>query len=302
MRKLLVVLFFFQLLISCGVKQADYDSAVLKCDSLENELDILKGSLKSLNSDIDVLIDSLMILSYPPEHRYNNILQQIENDSLDLALAEINSLKSVFPYSEEAKNSDKQKTIIENRKAKIKAEEERRKALGFKVFKDNSTITINQDKDVIKCTFSGFTFGKTFTFDYVNDMSEYHYRTADKNNTYILASMSISTQAKRVYTPTIHVCIIEDGKLKTLSSFKDEYASWSTYGAFIGNYSEDSHDFSKVNTVRYKIAAEISLENAKKPLVIVARKDGGYSMEDCKTVEEVHEKCHVIRIINRNKI
>ena len=302
MRKLLVVLFFFQLLVSCGVKQADYDTALLKCDSLENELDILNNTLGSLNSEIEALSDSLIILSYPAEHRYNNIVQQIENDSLDIALAEINSLKDVFPHSKEAKDSDKQKSIIENRKAKIKAEEERRMALGFKVFKDNSAIEINKDMDLIKCSFSGFTFGKTFTFDYINDLSEYHYLTADKNNTYVLASMSMTTKAKHVSTPTIYVCVIEDGKLKTLRFFQEKYASWSTYGAYIGNYSENSHDFSKVNTVRYKIAAEISLEDAKRPLVIVARKDGDHSMNDCKTVEEVHEKCHVIKIINRNKI
>ena len=73
------------------------------------------------------------------------------------------------------------------------------------------------------------------------------------------------------------------------------------YGAYIGNYSETSHDFSKVNTVRWKIAAEVSNEDSKLPLVILTGKDGGYT-DSTLSLDEVHNKCQVIKILNRNKI
>ena len=54
----------------------------------------------------------------------------------------------------------------------------------------------------------------------------------------------------------------------------EEYASWTSYGAKIGNYSDDSHDFSKVNSVNYKFAGEIEQTQSKKPLFALFAKDG----------------------------
>ena len=73
-------------------------------------------------------------------------------------------------------------------KEEKKAEEERIKALGFKAFKDNSTAKF----DNTTYSFSGFTYGRTFTFEYVHDVNEYSYEVADKGHTYIIASFSIS--------------------------------------------------------------------------------------------------------------
>ena len=89
-----------------------------------------------------------------------------------------------------------------------------------------------------------------------------------------------------------------------MTYFDREYASWRTYGAYIGNYSETSHDFSKVSTVNYKLGAEISLEDAKKPIVIVMFKgDIVGSVEiDGLDIEGVKKYCEVIKIINRNKM
>ena len=63
----------------------------------------------------------------------------------------------------------------------------------------------------------------------------------------------------------------------------------------------DTHDFSKVNSVRYKIAVEISANASKQPLVILTAKDGT-AVEDELTVEDVHQNYYVIKILNRNKM
>lgn len=72
----------------------------------------------------------------------------------------------------------------------------------------------------------------------------------------------------------------------------------------IGNYSDDSHDFSKVNSIRYKLAAEISIEDSKRPLVVITKKDGngGIKYNDSLSVNDVHNDYYVIKILNRNKL
>lgn len=284
----LLTLFTFY---GCGVKQSEYDKLTLQRDSIQIVLFEQDSIIKRLQ-------DSIVVLSYPAEQRYDNILKLVKEFKLDSALFEIHALKEIFPRSTEAMASNKQIEYIEQQKAIIKAEEERKKALGYKVFQDSNPILINEK---IKCSFSGFNYGRTFTFDYCLDVDEYHYRTVDKGNVYILADMTMSTKEKYASTPTICVYKIENGNLSVLTHFKDEYATWTSYGAMIGNYSDDSHSFSKVNAVRYKLAAEISIEDSKQPLIIIADKKGSYPGNNL-SITDVQGKCHVIKILNRNKL
>lgn len=281
------------LLIGCVDQEAANNARLLdqKCDSL-NTVN------QQLNDRISLLTDSLALLRYPASDRLQQIKNLISDDKLDDAISEIITLKSLFPLSKEIEDCKKQETIIANIIAKKKAEEDRIKALGYKAFHDKLTATVGTKK----FTISGFTFGRTFTFDYCLDVDEYSYRTADKDNTYILASMSLtSTEKGYVSTPSIKVYEITNGNLKSLGWFSDEYSTWNSYGAKIGNYSETSHDFSKVNTVKYNLAAEIGKDYMNKPLVILTSVDDK-TLEDTLTIEDVKNKCVVIKILNRNKL
>lgn len=294
---------------SC-VSRSDYDKALHESDSLQTKCDSLHAVLESereivadLNKTIVCLSDSIKKLQYPADQRLENIINLIKTDSLDLATIEIENLKVLFPYSKEAKNIHLQTEIINKRREAIQKEQERIKALGFKVLKDKSVVWEKKSNgDEMKYTFSNFHFGRQFTFNYINDISEYYYRTADKGNTYILADMSIYTKSDYAYTPSVSACAILDGKLSQIGYFTSEYESYDTYGEYLGNYADISHDFSKVNTVRYNIAAEISQEEAKRPIVILMIKDNELKSVNGLTVSEVSEKCEVIRILNRAKL
>lgn len=279
--------------LSC-VPQSKYNQSIAE---LNSRADTLKAIVSSQDSLITILRDSISLLSFPADQRLYAIKELIANEDFTNARLEISKLKEVFPKSIEAQQCQAQIEIIEKKEAAIEAEKARLKALGFKAFNDLSSITI----DDRTCSFSSFSFGRTYTFDYCPDIGEYWYRTADKSSTYILASMSMSTKENFATTPSIYACKIEDGKLKQIAFFTDEYASWSSYGAKLGNYSEDSHDFAKVNSVKYKLGAEISLEESKSPIVIVTpKKDKIYF--DSMTIEDVKENLFVIKILNRNKI
>ena len=298
---ILIATFFY----SCGIDKNQHLDVVEKNQLLEKELQVSKDSVLFLKEKIDSLEQQVFTLSYPADQRLNHITKLIDENLLDSATIEISNLKRIFPYSKESIKADEKQENINKKKLAVTKEEERRKALGFKIFKDQSKITITEnDGDILKCTFSGFYFGKTFSFDYIYDVSESYCRTADKDNTYILADLSLSTKAKYAYPPSVYAYSIVDGKLNKIGYFTHEYATWETYGAFIGNYSETSHDFSKVNTVNYKLAAEITIEESKKPIIILMFKNNNSKniTIDELDVESVNKYCDVIRIINRNKI
>lgn len=294
---------------SC-VSRSDYDKVLHESDSLQTKCDSLHAVLENereivavLNKTIVCLSDSVNKLQYPADQRLGNIINLIRKDSLDLATIEIENLKVLFPYSKEVKNIHLQTEAINKRREAIKKEQERIKALGFKVLKDKSIVWEKKSNgDEIKYTFSNFHFGRQFTFNYINDISEYYYRTANKGNTYILADMSIYTKSDYAYTPSVYACAIVDGKLSQIGYFTSEYESYDTYGEYLGNYADTSHDFSKVNTVKYNIAAQISQDEAKSPIVILMKKDNELKSVNGLTVSEVSEKCEVIRILNRTKL
>lgn len=289
MRKILLSTII--ILSGCGgVSQSDYDE-------LKSKNEYLSDRILELNLTIKSLRDSVSILSYPSEQRFNHIIELIKEEKYDEARNNIAELKNIFPHSIESKKCDEQSAIIDKKIAEKKAKEERIKALGFKVFNDNTTVNVNNTI----CKYSGFNYGRTYTFDYCGDVGEYSYRTADKDNTYILVSLNMSTEEKYASTPSMKVYKIEDGKLKEIGYFSEEYATWTSYGAKIGNYSDDSHDFSKVNSINYKMASEISVEDSKKPLVILISKNQE-SLGDNLTIDDVNDKYIVVKILNRNKL
>ena len=206
-------------LVGCGVPHKDYERIVIERDSIKNELSMLVQHVHTLQ-------DSLVLLSYPANQRYEIAVSLIKQGELDSALVEIHNLQRLFPKSKEAAACETQLKLISQRKEQLKREEERRRAQSFKIFKDNSIVTItDKDGKVRKCSFGGFSYGRTFTFDYCDDVGEYSYRTADKDNTFVLSSMTMSTKEKFAITPSIFTFSIKGDTLKKIGGFQDEYAS-----------------------------------------------------------------------------
>ena len=256
----------------------------------QDTIKILKQELTEANAKIE-------ILSYPADQRLVHIGELFKSEDYTGVRKEAAELKRVFPNAKENDDCNEYLKKIEAIEAAKKAEEERIKALGFKAFKDNPTVKF----DNVTYSFSGFTYGRTFIFEYVLDVDEYSYEVADKNCTYILASLAISTKENYASNPRVYACEIVDGKLKEIDDFRIEYASYNSYGASIGNYSETSHDFSKVSSVKYKMAAQIPQSYTSKPIVIIVRKTSGYLSGEI-SIDEVRENYEVIKVLNRNRL
>ena len=276
---------------SCTDKEAQN-----KLVEMERNVKAYQDTISVLKETIQKLEDQVEIFKYPADQRLLNIKELVASEEFDKALKEISDLKNTFPNSAEVQQSGSLVDLINKKKAEKEAEKQKIKAMGFKILKDSPTVKTKYGT----ATFGSFTFGSTFTFASVLDIDEYHYRTADKDNTYILVPMSFTSKEKSVITPTLAAYLIKDGKLVELANFTEEYATYRTYGAYIGNYNEDSHDFSKVSTVKYKLAAEIPKSDVGKPIIMMIYDEKSNNAN--LTPEYVIEHCKVVKVLNRNKL
>lgn len=289
--KLILILTTALIIISCS------NESKKNYSELEQRYNLLSEENESLKSRLNVMADSILVLKFSASDRLYQIEKLFSDNDFEKAKKQIVELKKVFPFSKEIQETDKLEVAIAKKEEEQRKEEERIKALGYKVFKDNTSGKIGNVSFVL----SGFTFGTQYTFGNCSDVGEYSYRTADKNNRYFLASLLLSTKEKYASVPNFYLYKIEDGNLHKIGYFSDEYASWTSYGAKIGNYSDDSHDFSKVNTVKYKLACEISTGLTKQPLIMLVKKDGS-NVKDKLTIDEVKADYLVAMIVNRNKL
>ena len=239
------------------------------CNNYSDEYNQSQQDLALARDSIRVLQKQVMELSYPANQRLDNINRLIEAGDLDAATGEIDLLVALFPKSNEAQQEAALRAkIAKIRQAKIE-EEKRIKALGFKVLKDNMSISFGD----VKANFSGFQTAKTFTFDSYDD--HYRYFQADKNHKYISASMSITSSSSNPKLPQCAVYYVNGDVLEySYTTFITRFARWDDYGSYLGNDADFNNDFSKVNTVRFKIGAEVQDEYLKHPFVIVLKKEG----------------------------
>jgi len=296
MKKLSIV-FILLAIVACllsSCTQANKTDVAAQIKEIESKY---QDTIKILRQQLSEANNKIGILSYPADQRLAHIGELYNSGDYDGVKKETAELKRVFPNAKENDHCNEYLKKIETIEAAKKAEEERIKALGYKAFNDNPTVKF----DNATYSFSGFTYGRTFTFDYVLDVDEYSYEVADKNCTYILASLSISTKENYASTPNVYACEIVDGKLKEIDDFRIEYATYNSYGAKIGNYSETSHDFSKVGSVKHKMAAQIPQSYTSKPIVIIVRKTSGYLSGEI-SIDEVRENYEVVKILNRNRL
>lgn len=253
MKKGTVLLFILLIGVSCNNYSTEYQQA-------QKELSQARDSIKVLKKTIEAL-------AYPADQRLANIQEQIKNGDFDKAETELSQLAALFPNSAEAKMKQSISAKIESgRQAKIE-KEKKLKALGFKALKDNSTITVGDVKAII----SNMSIGNTFTFD--NYGREYRYLQADKNNKYVSAAMKITTDESNPKLPQCAIYIVDGDKLVYHTLMITRFARWDDYGSYLGNEADYNNDFSKVNSVNFKIGGQISTEESKQPFVVVMKKE-----------------------------
>lgn len=263
-RAILLLTISSTMVVCCGVKQSEYDSIKAKLETAKKQ--IIQDSVRISN-----LRDTITMLSLPASQRLSLINEQVSNGKYSQAKKSIDELNRLFPNSKESQQTNIILQRIDNLVARQKAEEERIKALGFKAVKSLTSVTI----DYNKVSFSGLLVSNTFVHDSYDD--RYFYNRADRGNTFILASMSVTSESHNPDIPTLAVYSIDGDKMQIESVMRLEFAQWKDYGAYLGNHTDFGNDFSKTSTIRFKLGSEVSTELTKKPYAIVLKKYNGLS-------------------------
>lgn len=265
--RVIALLSVFTAIISgCGVKQEEFDK-------VKRELEIVKKQVIQDSIYISHLRDTITMLSFPADQRLALIKKQVAEGEYNKAQKGVDELNRLFPNSKESQQTTSILQQIDNLIAKKKAEEERQKALGFKALKPVSSATI----DYNKLSFSSIGVSRSFHFDSYG--SGGFQRTADRGNTYVVASMSVTSTSKSPDLPTLAVYSIQGDKMHREGIMEVRFARWEDYGYYLGNYPDYGNDFAKTSTVRFKLGVEVSSEITNKPYAVVLKKSNGLSRE-----------------------
>lgn len=256
----LMLTFSTTMIISCGVKQNEYDN-------IKSELENVKKQMIQDSVLITNLRDTITMLSLPASQRLTLINEQVSNGEYSQAQKSINELNRLFPNSKESQLTATILQRIDNLIAKQKAEEERIKALGFKALKPVSSVIVDYNRVEI----SSISVGNTFIFDSYGD--HWRYLQADKGSKYITALMKITSDSKDPNLPQPAIYTIEGDRMIYTGNFTVRFNRWEDYGTYLGNDHDFSNDFAKTNSIRFKIGIEVQNEVTQKPYAIVLKKN-----------------------------
>lgn len=244
-----ILLFSSLLLALTGCSDSANKDQLLR---MTNSLDSIQAIVSEQAVIISSLRDSVELLKFPSKDRLIHINNLLSDGKLDQAEKELGLLVRIFPNSQEAHEDTRIRERISSEREKIKKEKERLAALGFRALPQKSVVTV----DYNTVTLSSFSCGDRFIFDSYGD--EWFYRTADRDNKYVTMAMSVRSTSKSPNLPQFAVYSINGSTMKLENTFQTEYARWSDYGSYLGNYHDNRNDFSKVSTVSFKLGAEVS--------------------------------------------
>lgn len=247
MKKIILFSSLFFILIGCS--DSANNENILR---MTNSMDSIQAIAKEQAITISNLRDSIELLKFPSKDRYILVNKLLSEGNLDQAEKELGTLVRIFPNSPEAGEETKIRERISSERDRIKMEKERLAALGFKALSQKSSVIV----DYNTITLSSFSCGNRFVFDSYGD--EWFYRTADRDNKYVTMAMSVRSTSKSPNLPQFAVYSINGSVMKLENTFQTEYARWSDYGSYLGNYHDSRNDFSKVSTVSFKLGAEVS--------------------------------------------
>ena len=238
-------------------------------NQLQEKIDSLSNIVVYQNNIINQQHDTITLLKYPADQRLSKIKTLISDANYSEAKSEIASLQKVFPNSSEAAACPALIQTIDEKLAEIEAEKERIRALGFKALKTYSNVSI----DYNTVSISGVGISRQFVHDVYGPYSDDCVsETSDRGNKMITAEMSVTSTSKDPAIPTLAVYSIKGDKLNLEGVLSIRIARWSEYEYYVGLENDNKNDFSKVNTVKFKLGCELSETVFSKPYIVVLKK------------------------------
>jgi hypothetical protein len=186
-------------------------------------------------------------------------------------IAAAEPLRSKFPSSPESATAEKRIVELTAKRDKEEAEAKRVAALGFKAFSPSARLEGDEATIALKAV----GMKKTWTFDAYG--SEYHYEEAEKGSTFVTAQVTASSKNKDPKLPGVALYVVDGSALVKIADFSYRFVRWDDYGSYLGNYADYRNDFAHSSSIALTIAASIENDKIKKPLYLLASRQGCYA-------------------------
>lgn len=240
----------------------------------KNELVKVKAELERAQSELANCSANLTKIQNTPEQRNIRAKKYLVDGSPEKAKSEFQGIVSNYKGTEDADVAEREIAKIDKTIAKEKAEKERKKALGYKVLKQNTRPKYGD----LSLRFDKIWKGKRWTF---NDYgSKYFLRDATRGNAHVLARVSITSENNNPELPPVSVFKMNNGKLELLGTLSYEFRRWEDYGSYLGNTADYGNDFSHSKTIPFNLGLELPKDQLKSNTVyIVMKKSGCFTRE-----------------------
>lgn len=294
--------FFFTIIVislisSCnsGVEQSEYDK--------------LKAELADCQKTVVELQNTPLV-------RFSKGQEYLSKNDIINAKKEFNELIKKFSESEEAKKAEVLIAEIDKKEREKKEAEERKRTLGFKVLKENSTVSVGD----VTVKFNSISTADDFVFDRYDD--SWRYRSAERGEIFVLASVSVTSKVKDPELPPIAVYKVENGTLNLINTLEYRFHRWEDYASYLGNNADYANDFAHTPTIRFSSGLSISKDDLNKnALFVVIKKEncfyrstdrfanppvsytsGGCNLKPTLTVDDFDSSYVLVKVFNKNKL
>ena len=259
-----------------------------KPDYANNKIESEKNDKDSVLSAKNTEIESATIM-------LEKVIKSVETGDWFKAEAILDVLVKTYPDAKEALDAKNLVSALKERLAKEKQDKEKQSHLELKSLK----VAGNLSNDYAELKLNSSKISKQWKFDDHGD--EYHYLESEKDSKYVTALVTVKSRNKDPGLFGVGIYKLESGALWLLGKFEYRFTRWEDYSSYLGNTPDYHNDFSHASSIPFSIGVSISDDNIKKPLYIVATREGchtryyrqfhsppiSYSSYACNTLSEV---------------
>ncbi|MCR1026717.1 hypothetical protein NQT66_18000 [Cellulophaga baltica] len=206
------------------------------------------------------------------ENRFIRAKKFLSGNNLNGAKSEFQGIVENFKGTNDATIATKEIAKIEKKIEQLKIEVERKKALGYKVFKPTTIVKYGD----LSLKIDKVWKGKRWSFDDYGH--KYFLRDAERGNSHIMTLISITSENNNPKLPPILVYQMNNGELKYLGTQGYKFRRWKDYGSYLGNYADYGNDFSHSKTIPFNCGIELPNDDLKSGTIyIVLKKQGCFN-------------------------
>jgi len=235
----------------------------------KKQLSELKTELEQAKTELSNCSAELTEIKNTAENRFIRAKKLLTDNNLTRAKTEFQGIVDNFKGTNDATTASKEIEKIDKIIEKKRADEERKKALGYKVLKPTTRVKYGD----LSLRFDKVWKGKRWSFDDYG--SQYFLRDAERGNSHIMARISVTSENNNPSLPPILVYQMSNGELKYLGTQGYKFRRWKDYGSYLGNYADYGNDFSHSKTIPFNCGVELSNDDLKSGTIYVVLKKQG---------------------------